>query len=217
MATKSKVVSWLGVLLGIISELYKLVVKRGGSDENFHFLATAEGEAVREQIADLIRWASAEFGDKSFTVKVDRGRTLQQLLNHHLICEAEEGLRTIEWYPRPGQLVDDIRVVLFPMSEFSEKHDWLIARELRRRGYRPAQLDEVVSLPEHRIATFASGEFRNKRFILALGTKVPSDSPDEATYPVLYVSATAFKLLANSWSKMPHPDATWIAAVSDRK
>lgn len=73
MAIRSKVVSWLGVLLSIITERYKRVAKMGGSDEHFHFLATPDAEALLDHIAKLIRWGNKEFGNLAFRMEVDYG------------------------------------------------------------------------------------------------------------------------------------------------
>ena len=106
----SVIVSALGVLMSIITNLVSLVRKRGGTDEDIYRLATPEGESLLEKIADLIVVAG-RFAGKVYRITIGDGRTTEDLVRDGKYDYANTYVTSVNFSLRP-QFMGPREVVL---------------------------------------------------------------------------------------------------------
>jgi len=76
MASKSNVISGMGVAMSLVQTLVGAVKKAGGTDEDIHRLTTADANGVWDKIAGLIMEAGKK-AREIFTLVVDYGRSVK--------------------------------------------------------------------------------------------------------------------------------------------
>lgn len=140
----SAIISALGVLMTIISELVALVRQFGGQDEDIHRLATPEGRSALEQVARLI----VETGRKTRSA-------FHLLVNHDR--SVEDGVRAghYDWsnsnitsshFPsnRKGSEEVDVHLVHFNQVMSTDQ----VLAELDKVGLKPADHNHALAFGE---------------------------------------------------------------------
>ena len=157
MATKSSLISGMGIALSLVQGFVEAVKKAGGSDEDLHRLVTEEGKPVLAKVAELIVGVVRQ----SFKVVVDYGRDLGQMIAGGKYDWVNENI-TRENFPTTGQGKQEREVVLFHFNRFISSDD--VIKEMASAGYRPAMLEELLALGE------TQPELQRQFPIVALGS-----------------------------------------------
>ncbi len=142
MATKSQVVSWMGVSLSIIQGLLKEVQKLGGGDEQVRKLATPEGESLLAELAQKLVGAVRQ----TFRVVVDYGRDLGQMITEERYDYVNPNITTTENFPVKGEGRQEREIVLFHFNCYISSDDAIA--EMKRAGYEPGDIVDLLALGE---------------------------------------------------------------------
>ena len=141
MATKSQVVSWMGVSLSIVQGLLKEVQKLGGGDEHVRKLATPEGEGLLTELAQKLVGVVRQ----TFKVVVDYGRNLGQMIATGKYDWVNESI-TQENFPVTGQGKQEREIVLFHFNRLISYDDAIA--EMGQAGCEPADIADLLALGE---------------------------------------------------------------------
>lgn len=139
MATKSDIVSGMGLAMSIITNLVSKVKKAGGTDEDIHRLATPDGEVVLEKIADIIVSSKQQV----FKVVVDYAKSLGEM-----ILAGKYGLVNDDivsnHFPIQGEGRKEVEITLFHFNRVISSDNAIT--EMTKTGYRPAFVEELLAL-----------------------------------------------------------------------
>lgn len=160
MATKSSVISGMGVAMSLVQSLVGAVKKAGGTDEDIHRLTTPEANGVWEKIAQAIVHAGRRFGEV-FPVVVDYSRSLKDSIAAGCYDWVNSGI-TQEHFPaeKDEQGTKEQSFTLYHFGEETESN-WVIA-QMDRDGKRPATIRELLAFGE------ANPEFQGYFPVIAL-------------------------------------------------
>lgn len=139
MATKSDIVSGMGLALSIITNLVGKVRKAGGTDEDIHCLATPEGETTLEKMANIIVGAKRQ----TFKVLVDYTKSLKQMIKAGKYDWVNNDI-TNDHFHITGSGQKEVEITLFHFNR-GISSDGAIA-EMEKAGYRPAFVEELSAL-----------------------------------------------------------------------
>lgn len=146
MATKSSVVSGMGVALSLIQSLVASVKKVGGTDEDIHRLSTQDANGVWDKIATLV----VEAGKKAkevFTFVVDYGRSLADAVKAGRYDYANDDI-TDEHFPaeewEKGKKEQSFK--LYHFGKEMESDDVVV--QMDNDGFRPATVRELLAFGE---------------------------------------------------------------------
>lgn len=148
MATKSSVVSGMGVGVSIIQTLVSCVKKAGGSDEDIHRLATpdAEGDGTWQKIAQVIVEAGKKIG-QIFTLVVDYGRSVKAGILAGKYDYANDNIAE-ENFPK-AEHEQGKKEQVFTLYHFDKSTESdLVITQMEKDGKRPATLRELISFGE---------------------------------------------------------------------
>ena len=203
MATKSAIVSGMGLAMSIVTSLMKAVEKRGGTDEDVHRLATPEGENLLVQIADLIVGSTRQ----AFKVVVDYTKSLAEMIEAGKYDWKNSDI-TQEHFPVQGQGREEKDVVLFHFGRYIfgryiSSEDAIA--EMAKAGYCPAQIQELLALGA------ANPELQKQFPIVALGSAWQSPDGNRGV-PYLFWSVRE-RDLDLSWFEFDWDEDYRFAAV----
>lgn len=157
MATKSQVVSWMGVSLGLVQGLLKEVQKLGGDDEDVRKLVTPEGETLLAKFAQMI----VSVVRQTFKVVVDYSRDLSQMIVDGAYDYVNSDI-TADRFPVKGEGRQEREIELFHFNRVISSDDAI--KEMAAAGYRPATIEELLALGQ------AQRELQRQFPIVALGS-----------------------------------------------
>ena len=141
MAKKpSDIVSGMGLATSIIDGLMKAVEKAGGTNEDIHYLATPEGEAVLEQVAGTI--VGRRFQVFKAEVVVDCTKSLAEMIEAGKYDLVNEDV-TDAYFSVAGSGQEEVEITLFHFNQMVYS-EYAIA-EMRKAGYRPATIGELLA------------------------------------------------------------------------
>jgi len=149
----SAIVSGGGLFLSIMTGLTSAVRKLGGSDDDIHRLATPDGERTLEEMAKLI----VQTPSHTFSVTVDYGKSLPEMIAAGNYNWVNSDI-TSEHFPLtpptapvgsgPYRTLHDspgtVTIELVHLNKMVSTED--VLAELERRGFRPANLAELLAL-----------------------------------------------------------------------
>lgn len=141
MATKSQIVSWMGVSLGLVQGLLKEVQKLGGGDEDLRKLVTPEGETLLAKFAQMVVGVVRQ----TFKVVVDYGRSLSEMVKAGRYDWVNENIIS-ENFPGAGHGKAEREIVLFHFNRAISSDDAI--KGMESAGYRPAVVEELLALGE---------------------------------------------------------------------
>ena len=143
MATKSSVISGMGVAMSLVQSLVTAVKKAGGTDEDVHRLTTADSNGVWDKIAGVIVGAGKKFGEV-FTLIVDYSLSLADAIKAGGYDYANSNI-TDEHFPadKAEQGKKEQSFVLYHFSKGMDS-DLLIA-QMDADGKRPATVHELLA------------------------------------------------------------------------
>lgn len=143
----SAIVSGMGMALSILQSLADKAKKKGCTDEDLHRLATPEGEAILEKIADLI--AESRNLDKGvFSLFVDYSRLLDEMIKDNKFDRINPYIaeKNFPINKRPNGELD---MKVFSAEDLVGQIRWVSSDEalqaLEKMGYRPAELPEGLA------------------------------------------------------------------------
>lgn len=157
MATKSDIVSGMGLALSIITNLVGKVKKAGGTDEDIHCLATPDGETILEEMARIIVGAKRQV----FRVTVDYTKSLKEMIEARQYDCVNDDI-TGDHFPVKGTGQKEVEITLFHFNCPISSDDAIA--EMARAGYRPALIEELLALGA------AYKELQKQFPIIALGS-----------------------------------------------
>ncbi len=157
MATKSQVVSWMGVSLSIIQGLMKEVQKLGGGDEHVRKLAMPDGESLLAELAQKLVGVVR----RTFKVMVDYGKNLQEMIADGAYDYANPDI-TADHFPVKGEGKQEREVTLFHFNRSINSDNAI--EEMAAAGYRPATIEEFLALGK------AQPDLQRQFPIVALGS-----------------------------------------------
>lgn len=164
MATKSNVISGMGVAMSLVQSLVAAVKKAGGSDEYIHHLVTPEADDIWEKIASTIVEACRK-GDVFFDLVVDYSRSLKDSIAAGSYDWVNKDI-TEENFPAEkderGKKKVTFRPFCFNFNPDIKSEE--IIRKMKDEGYRPANIRELLAFGE------ANPELQKKFRIIALGS-----------------------------------------------
>ncbi|HEC20941.1 MAG TPA: hypothetical protein ENI70_00300 [Candidatus Peregrinibacteria bacterium] len=155
--------SGMGVGMSILTKLMEKARRRGLSDEDFHSLATPEGDSIIDQLVGLMM-ETKEFGKvniETHTVTVDYGLSVKKACKVGEYDDENDEI-TSENFPstRTGKAGIEIKTVCFNLYM---SLDETLAR-LDRMSLRPAELSELLALGAQK------PDLQRKFTIVALGS-----------------------------------------------
>jgi hypothetical protein len=162
MATKSQIVSGMGMGLSFVQLLVGAVKKAGGTDEDIHRLTTANVNGVWDKIASLVIEAGKKVKEV-FTIVVDYSRSVKDSISAGKYDYANEGI-TKNNFPS-AEHEKGKKELQFTLYHFGRdvESDYAIS-EMDKDGKRPATLRELLAFGE------TNPEFQNQFPIIALGS-----------------------------------------------
>ena len=170
MATKSNMVSGMGVALFLVQVLVASVRKTAAqngmtedeADKKLHYLTTPEANGVWDKIASLVIEAGKKLVEV-LTFVVDYGRSLEGFIKAGSYDRVNPDI-TEENFP-PAEHEAGTKKQTFKLYHFGKKteSDWVIA-EMAKDGKRPATLRELLAFREN------NPELQRKFPIIALGS-----------------------------------------------
>jgi len=194
MATKSSIVSGMGLATSIIVGLVKAVKKWGGTDEDVHRLATPEGEVLLDEIGRIVAEKGLQLKGRLFKVIVDLKRdvlwdeetdTFSGIFKDFVREDSTECFNLIflssrEWKQvpmgYPFNVKKNVTIVLLPGDDFLPGDVSHVTSVMKKRGWRPANLAEILALGKMHAASLAG------KTILACGSAwTPTDEKGPIT------------------------------------
>lgn len=139
MATKSDIVSGMGLALSIITNLVGKVKKAGGTDKDIHCLATPDGESILEEMARIIVGAKRQL----FKVMVHYTKSLKEMIEAGQY-DRVNGDITSDHFPVKGTGQKEVEITLFHFNRSISSDDAIA--EMKKTGYRPALIEELLAL-----------------------------------------------------------------------
>lgn len=146
MATKSSVISGMGVAMSVVQSLVGAVRKNGGTDDDIHRLTTEDANGVWDKIAKLVIETGKKFGEV-FTLVVNYSRSLKDsiaagrydwvnsdITEEHFPVEADE------------KETKEQSFTLYHFGKNMESDDVIAAME--KDGKRPATVRELLAFGE---------------------------------------------------------------------
>lgn len=147
MATKSSVISGMGVALSLVQSLVASVKKAGGTDEDIHCLTTQDANGIWEKIATVVVEACKK-AKEAFTFVVDYGRSISESVKAGRYDYANSDVTdehfTAEEYEK-GKKEQSFKLYCFDGKE--TESDWVIA-QMDKDGFRPATVRELLAFGE---------------------------------------------------------------------
>jgi len=157
MATKSNLISGMGIALSLVQGLVEAVKKVGGSDDDLHRLVTEEGKPTLAKIAGLI----AGIVRQTFRVVVDYSRDLAQMIADGAYDYVNSDI-TADHFPIKGEGKQEREIELFHFNRTISSDDAI--KEMAAAGYRPAFIEELLAFGQ------AQPELQRQFPIVALGS-----------------------------------------------
>lgn len=143
MATKSSVISGMGVALSVVQLLVGAVKKNGGTDEDIHRLTTTDANGVWDKIASLVIEAGKK-GSQVFTLVVDYGRSVKDGVKAGSYDYANPDI-TEEHFPA-NKDEQDTKEQTFALYHFGKViHSDDVIAQMEKDGKRPATLRELFA------------------------------------------------------------------------
>ena len=158
MATKSNLISGMGIALSLVQGLVEAVKKVGGSDDDLHRLVTEEGKPTLAKIAGLI---AAGIVHQTFKVVVDYSRDLAQMIADGAYDYVNSDI-TADHFPTKGEGKQEREIELFHFNRTISSDDAI--KEMVASGYRPAFIEELLAFGQ------AQSELQRQFPIVALGS-----------------------------------------------
>lgn len=180
MATKSNLISGMGVALSLVQGLVKAVKQAGGSDDDLHRLVTDEGKSNLAKVAELIVGKV----HRVFKVVVDYSRDLGQMIAAGKYDWTDNDI-TADNFPVKGEGRQEREVALFHFNRVISSNDAI--KEMASAGYRPATIEELLALGQ------VQPELQRQFPIVALGS-VCRDPRGHRLVPYLCGSAVGRRL-----------------------
>lgn len=163
MATKSSVVSGMGVAMSLVQTLVASVKKAGGSDKDIHRLTTPEANGVWDKIANLVIEAGKKVKEEFKVLLVDYGRSVKNRVESGKYDYVNPDI-TEEHFPVSKDEVGkkELQFTLYHFGKNVES-DYAIS-EMEKDGNRPATLRELLAFGE------ANSELQRQFPIIELGS-----------------------------------------------
>ena len=141
MATKSSVISGVGVAMSLVQSLVASVKKAGGTDEDIHFLITPDANGIWDRIGAVIV-ETGKIVSKMFTIVVDYARSLENSKNEY--DDADKDI-TDDHFPKAewecGKKEQSFALYHFDKSVNPDD----VVAEMDKDGMRPATLRELLA------------------------------------------------------------------------
>ena len=146
MATKSSVISGMGVALSLVQSLVASVKKAGGSDEDIHRLTTQDANGVWDKIAAVVVEAGKK-AKEAFIFLVDYGRSVADSVKvgHYDYANsdiADEHFPAEEW----EKGVKEQSFKLYHFGRDMQSDD--VVAQMDKDGFRPASVRELLAFGE---------------------------------------------------------------------
>lgn len=141
MDTKSQIVSWTDVSLGLVQGLLKEVQKRGGGDDDVRKLVTPESESLLAKFADMIVGVVLQ----TFKATVDRTRTLPEMISAGKYDWVNSDI-TADHFPAVGDGKMESELVLFHFDRRISSDDAIA--KIERADYEPGDIADLLALGE---------------------------------------------------------------------
>ena len=154
MATKSSVISGMGVALSLVQSLVASVRKTAAeaglseeeADKQLHRLTTEEGNGVWDKIANLVIEVPKKFGEV-FTFIVDYSRSLKDSITAGSYNWVNDDITEEHFPAKPEeQGTKEQSFTLYHFGKDTES-DWVIA-QMDKDGKRPATIRELLAFGE---------------------------------------------------------------------
>jgi len=139
MATKSDIVSGMGLAMSIVTNLVSKVKKAGGTDEDIHRLVRPDGEEILDKVADLIVTVKRQV----FKVVVDYAKSLEEMIEVGKYDNVNSDI-TSDHFPVTGTGQKEKEITLFHFNRSIFSNDAIA--EMEKAGYHPALVEELLSL-----------------------------------------------------------------------
>lgn len=139
MATKSELISGMGIAMSLIQGLVEAVKNAGGSDEDLHRLVTEDGKLTLVKVAEFIAKAVRQ----TFKVCVDYTCNLGQMIADGNYDWVDSDI-TQEYFPVQGQGKQEREIVLFHFNRVVNSDEAI--KEMAQADCSPAAIEELLAL-----------------------------------------------------------------------
>jgi hypothetical protein len=197
MSTKSQVVSWMGVSLGLVQGLLEEVQQLGGGDEDIRKLVKPEGRVLLAKFAQMVVGVVCQ----TFKVMIDYSRDLSQMVAAGNYNWANSDI-TADHFPVNGVGRQEREVTLFHFNHDISSDD--VIKEMGSAGYRPATIEELLAFGE------LHPELQRQFPIIAIGS-VWVDSDGYRCVPGLWSDSDGRRLDVNDFDGWWGHDCRFLA------
>lgn len=143
MATKSSVISGMGVAMSLVQSLVAAVKKAGGTDEDIHRLTTDQSSGVWDKIANVIVGVNKKFGEM-FTLVVDYSCSLSDAVKAGGYDYVNSDITDKHFPTEEGeQGAQEKSCTLYHFSKNMQSDD--IVAQMEADGKRPATARELLA------------------------------------------------------------------------
>ncbi|MDP2910681.1 MAG: hypothetical protein Q8N58_02775 [bacterium] len=136
---KSMIVAGAGLVASIFTTFVKKVREKGGTDEDIHRLATPDGEAVLEKIADIIVSSKHQV----FKVMVDYAKTLEEMIKDGQYDWVNHDIAS-DHFLVTGTGQKETEITFFHFNRVISSDNAIV--EMAKAGYLPALVEELLTL-----------------------------------------------------------------------